>query len=121
MKTVTVEEAFAAMEQAVTEHGPDTVRECSYVEYNDAAGKWEPHCIAGVALSKLGVPLRVLKALPMEQIDTEETVLLPLYEAGFEFEDDAVRALNEAQYQQDGSIPWGEALGHAKAMLDVSD
>lgn len=123
LEHVTDEMFIAAMEQAVTERGPDfvypkgepgwtygsghTSPDCRYVR-NDVA---EPACIMGVALFKCGVPLNVLRAREGDGIwhvlQSSGVSVLVQY------------AADKAQRVQDEGGTWGGVLSAFRHMHET--
>ena len=109
---VTRDMAIAAMEEAVALKGADhAVWACSYVQNG------EPACLVGYALTILGVPMDVLKAMDTPRSAEINTIRVKelLRAQNVTLDWPTLLVFTTAQARQDNGIPWGEALAAAKA------
>jgi hypothetical protein len=119
---ITADTTITTLREIVAEFGPDTKRECKYVEYPEDEQGWriegsEPiaaHCIVGIFLNRQGVPLNVLEASNAQRIIPIARDIVK--ETGIDlFEDPRVLTiLDEAQSLQDAGYHWGKALEGAE-------
>lgn len=125
MRIITHEQALAALTVVVSREGEDyqyPFPTCDYIV--DGA----PACIAGKALSILGVNNATLEEMDGEQasedgeapaMDTSiEKVHRLLEKSGIRLTDKAVIVLQTAQQVQDIRQPWGNALSAAQAHIE---
>lgn len=132
MTLITSEQMLDALRKAVKERGSGFVytkeypgdESCQYVAA-DREGNVGPACIAGYALSSLGVPLGTLRAMDVasefeasEVVDAPDVLIL-LEEAGFELDPLALVAVATAQQEQDRDHNWGIAVSRAEESARV--
>lgn len=122
MQFITKEDAIRALREAVAERGEDYVYQlldggaCLYV-HNEA-----PSCGVGLALSKLGVPLSILKQMDDYGLGSSMDDASPvLHENGYALERGAYAAFREFQHTQDSGVKWGAALLFALVADELAD
>lgn len=102
-------EVMRDLREMVAEFGPDTVRECTYLTYEDPATEENPiapNCGVGVVLYRHGVPLSALAACEGSTAD----LIGPKIGDYLTVESGAMKLLRVFQYIQDKGDSWGVAL-----------
>lgn len=122
------QEVMRELKEIVAAIGPDTKRDCQYVEYengeldrfswyerDEAMEPVAPHCIVGTYLYRHGVPLKVLQGFEGETMDgISDTVL---QDFNIVLDTKGREILREAQSLQDNGLPWGKALEHVDSLF----
>lgn len=119
MRTITVEEAVRALNEAVASKGYDYIdpdaasgNSCRNVKYT-IGGDLVPSCIVGTALVWLGVPVEWFRLRECES-HSIYTLSGDLRDTGtLDITEDALEILSVAQGQQDQRQPWGVAVTRA--------
>lgn len=116
--TIYAFDAIRGLREIVAQYGPDTTRQCQYVEYAGGTDYDEqdetpvaPHCIVGHFLHRNGVSLEVLQSVEGESIRGAAVEIADL----LKIDAQAAEVLWEAQTTQDSGYTWGKALEAAEA------
>lgn len=114
--TVTYEDALGLLQRQVEKKGADYIytdhyEDCELAGRKPGTDEAEPRCIVGHVYADLGVP--VIDLVSIYGTVGCETVRFD-YEYGIRFEQDAIDLLRSAQREQDGGMPWGDAVKHAQ-------
>lgn len=140
--TVTIEinaaRALNLLEDAVAERGEEYKYDHAAAKERRSTGDWPQYggpscfywhgesvgCIAGLALSKAGVPDETLDGMDHAVLNDEATgtsiasLRNWLEKRGIVLSDAAVSIMRVAQESQDNSNTWGEALSEAATLRD---